>query len=510
MLFFKKMFPLMVLVSTSVFAQVNFIKDSLDTYLERELKRWNVPGLAIAIVKNGKVIHQKGYGYTSTDKKIPVTENTVFQIASVSKAFTGTSIALLEQYGKLKLNDKVVRYLPYFKMHEEWKTKEVTIADLLSHRIGYSTFQSDLLNWASNCTRRALIENMVNVVPSQGFRTRYGYCNVGFLTAGEIIPAVCDTSWDDYLTYHYFKPLGMTNTSTRFADFKQSKLASKGYTLFDGQLTEIIPANIDNIGPAGSISSSVNDLSKWIRMQLENGVYEGKEIVPAKAIARTRQSFMIVNPTSFKGMNFYTYGLGWFLHDAEGKKVVTHDGGATGFLSKVMLVPEENFGIVILSNLDEQALYEALGMQLLNDLLKQPYTNLSLSYHTSFLEDQNEKRTALAALRQKAQNYKVVSGAYTPFAGTYTNAVYGKISIEAKSSYAEILFQHHPQYTGKLVFTSATTFMLSYNDPSLGVKEVQGQIEQGKVTIEIKVNENLDGDAYTFTRIGAFEKFSKN
>ncbi|MBK6985858.1 MAG: beta-lactamase family protein, partial [Bacteroidetes bacterium] len=152
------------------FAQGNFIKDSLDVYIKREMTRWNLPGLAIAIVKDGKVVLMKGYGYADVAKKTPVTENTEFQIASNSKAFTGTSIALLDHYGKLKLDDLVKTYLPYFKMQDDYLTNHVTIRDVLSHRIGYETFQTDLLNWARTKSKKELVENITNVTPKFDFR----------------------------------------------------------------------------------------------------------------------------------------------------------------------------------------------------------------------------------------------------------------------------------------------------------------------------------------------------
>ena len=320
----RKLFPVLVLAlfTFGVNAQGNFIKDSLDAYVNREMKRWNLPGMAIAIVKDGKVIVMKGYGYANVADKIPVTENTVFQIASNSKAFTGTSLALLEHYKKIALNDKVKTYLPYFKMNESWRTDQISIADVLSHRIGYETFQTDLINWGSTKTRKALIENMVNVTPKFGLRETYGYCNMGYLVAGEIIPAVTDTSWDDYVRYHYFQPLGMKQSSTTYEGFMSTdkQNLSRAYTLVNTGISEIKPANVDNLAPAAGISSSVSDLSHWILMQLGNGMYLGKQVLPAEVITRTRESFFIDNPVSRKGNNFNTYGLGWFLKDAYGKK----------------------------------------------------------------------------------------------------------------------------------------------------------------------------------------------
>ncbi len=486
-----------ILFSASVTAQGNFIKDSLDIYIKREMIRWNLPGLAIAIVKDGKIVLMKGYGYADVSKKTLVTENTEFQIASCSKAYTGTSLALLEHYGKLKLDDKVKTYLPYFKMHNEYLTENVTIRDVLSHRIGYETFQTDLLNWASTKSRKELVENMANVIPKNGFREKYGYCNMGFVTAGEIILAVSDTTWDDYLKYHYFAPLGMTRTGTTYKNFITSPNASKAYTLLNGNLFEITPSAVDNIGAAGSMTSNVNDLSKWVMMQLANGKFNGKQVVPEKVIQETRNSNTVVSRRSRAGHNFMNYGLGWFLADARGKKIVEHDGGANGFLSKTVLIPEENFGYVILSNSDQQNLFDALSEQIIDDLNKQPYTNMSALYYGYFKEGYDEEQFAIKKLKAEVASYKATADAYKKLAGTYSNKVYGKITIEAKDAYAEVSFEFHPQYKGKIQFKNVNTMMIEYNDASsLGVKEIKVTDK----TIEIKVVDFVDQDTYLFTK----------
>lgn len=501
---------LILLLSLQTALAQNFIKDSLDTYINREMKRWNLPGLAIAVIKDGKVIHIKGYGYSNIIKKTPVTEYTEFQIASNSKAFTGTSLALLEHYGKLKLDDKVKKYLPYFKMHNDYLTENITIRDVLSHRIGYETFQSDLLNWAGTKTRKELVENMANVTPKFGFREKYGYCNMGFVTAGEIIPAVCDTTWDDYLKAHYFTPLGMIRTETRYQNFINGPNASKAYTLLNGNLFEIAPSKVDNIGAAGSITSNVNDLSKWVMMQLDNGKYNGKQIVPAKVIQETRVSNTIVNGRSRKGQNFSTYGLGWFLEDAFGKKIVEHDGGANGFLSKTVLIPEENLGYVILTNSDGQYFYDALSKQIINDLNKQPYTNISAMYYQNFKTGYDEEQIAVNKLKSEAESYKASADAYKKIAGIYSTKTYGKIAIEAKQGFAEVSFEFHPQYKGKMRFKSADIIVVEYDDStSLGVKELKYEEKGAASTIEIKVNDFIDMETYIFTKInGVYKPFS--
>jgi CubicO group peptidase (beta-lactamase class C family) len=487
-------FSLLFLAHTCL-AQGNFIKDSLDNYIKREMQRWQLPGMALAIVKDGKVIFMKGYGVSDINKKTAVTENTVFQIASCSKAFTGTSLALLEHYGKLKLDDKVKKYLPYFKMSEDWRTEQVTIRDVLSHRIGFATFQSDLLNWNTVKPRKELIVNMVNIDPKYGFREKYGYCNLGFLTAGEIIPAVCDTTWDDYLKYHYFIPLDMKNTHTRYSEFISDPNASKPYTLVENKITELTAANVDNLGPAGSVVSTVNDMSHWILMQLANGKYNGKQVVPQMVIGRTRQSNTIVSENS----GLETYGLGWFLKENNCKKVVEHDGGANGFLSKTVLIPSERSGFVILTNSDAQYFFEALGRILTDDLTGAKFTDYNSLFYQSFISQNRQTVKEIGEWRKTASAYKAKPGEYKKLTGNYSNKVYGKISIEAKDNSAEVSFENHPQYKGKLQFLSANTLLIEYNDPVLGVKEIGFDEKAG--TIEIKVNEFVDMDTYLFKKM---------
>lgn len=498
----------LLLITNLCLAQGNFIKDSLDVYIKREMERCQLPGLAIAIVKDGKVIAMKGYGYSDLGKKTPMTENTVFQIASNSKAFTGTSLALLEHYGKLKLDDKVRKYLDYFRMNETWRTEQVTITDVLSHRIGFGTFQSDFLNWNSTMSRKDLVANMVNVTPKYGFREKYGYCNMGFVTAGQIIQVVSDTTWDEYVKYHFFNPLDMKNTSTYNKDFAASDNASKAYSLKDGEVVEIPAANVDNLGPAASITSCVSDLSKWVIMQLANGKYNGKQVVPTTVINRTREANTIVGNGNGKNSNFEAYGLGWFLNDFHGKKVVTHDGGANGFLSKTVLVPQENFGFVILTNSDAQYMFEGLGKQLLDDLLKQPYTNYCSYYDYGFKARYKSDNANLKELKLTAKVYgqKVKPEMYKKVEGLYGNKVYGKITIEAKETFAEVKFENHPQYTATLKFLDEKSFLLDYNDPVLGAHEIDFDMKSENPTIEIRVSDFVDMDPYLFTRISTVVK----
>lgn len=482
-------------------AQGNFIKDSLDIVINREMKRWNMPGMAIAIVKDGKVIVEKGYGYADMAKKVPATENTVFQIASNSKAFTGTSLALLENYGKLKLEDKVKKHLHYFKMKDPYLTEQVNINDVLSHRMGYATFQTDLLNWAGTPSRKALVENMANVDLPYGFREKYGYCNIGFVVAGEIIKAVSDTTWDDYVKYHFLIPLGMKNTSTYFSDFMKNPNASKAYAVINEKLVEIMPANIDNIGPAASISSSVKDISKWIILQTENGMYEGKQIIPKSVIQKTRQSLTITGQGRGNFNHFATYGLGWFMKDENGKKVISHGGGANGFLSKTVIIPQEKFGFVILTNSDNQHFFEALSEMLIKDVTGQPFTDYSALFYKGYLTNTKTELDSVKKWNEEAGKFKPAKDAYKKLEGMYKHPVYGKITVKATDKNAEMYFEHHPQYKAIMRWMNNERLVCEFNEHIAGYQALRFYEKDGKQILDVKVNDFVDMDHYLFEKI---------
>jgi CubicO group peptidase (beta-lactamase class C family) len=234
-----KLTTLLIIISCSLIAQPAFIKDSLEAYINREMARWQVPGLAIAIVKDGKIILSKGYGVKQAGKPAKVDEYSLFQIASNSKAFTGTSIALLNYQKRLMLDEKVTKYMPDFKLFEETSTSLCTVRDLLCHRIGLMTFQGDFLNWGSNLTRNEIIEHLALTKPVHPFRYKYGYCNAAFITAGELIKNVTDTSWDDYIKYHFFEPLAMKHTSSTYNELMTDENACIPHTLVNGKIVKM-------------------------------------------------------------------------------------------------------------------------------------------------------------------------------------------------------------------------------------------------------------------------------
>jgi len=504
--------PVLLLLTATLSAQTAlarrqpaFVTDSLDKYIVREMAAWNLPGLAIAIVKDGKVVLSKGYGVTEMGGKNAVNDSTLFQIASCSKAFTATSLALLAQQKKLSLDDTVRRWMPGFRLYDELATRQVTIRDLLCHRIGLQTFQADFLNWDSNLSRKEIIGMMEVEKPVNGFRAQFGYCNAAFLTAGEIIPAVTGQSWDAFVKATFFDPLHMTRTSTTWSAISSDKNACRPHAFWDGKETALPYDNIDNLGPAGSVNSCVKDLSHWIMMQLDSGRYNGKEVVPFSVLQDTRKPQTIIpgTPALFPGMHFQSYALGWFVADFYGKKIIWHNGGASGFLSTVCIVPELNLGFVVLVNSDNNSLYNALRYQLLDAYIGNPWRN----YSSIMLAGQKKSDEADAIDLAKSRalvgaNKNKLPLPASAFAGTYTNPVYGKMMVNTMDGKLACTFEHHPMMFGKLEYMGDDKFLCSFNSPLWGIQQVPFVIKDGKVeSVTVSVNPSVDMMSYEFTKV---------
>src|SRR5205085_781934 len=250
---------------------------------------------------------------------------------------------------KLSLNDKVTKWLPYFKLNDPLAGNSAILKDLLSHRLGFETFQGDFTYWASNLSRQEVVKKMALVEAPYEFRTRWGYCNAAFVAAGEVVQAVSADTWENVIRKSILTPLKMNDTRMLVADLSSVTNIAKPYTLVDDKLVKLDYAQIDNLAPAGTMTSSAKDMINWVITQVATGEFEGKQVIPKAAIAATRQpqSIMGVDHRNSQNTHFYVYALGAQVNDRAGKVVVSHTGGVDGFLSSVTIVPEEKLGIVV-------------------------------------------------------------------------------------------------------------------------------------------------------------------
>ena len=492
----------------TLFAQADtlpsFVKDSMDAYIDKAMAEWPVPGVSVCIVKNGKVVWLKGYGVREAGSPEKVDENTLFMIGSNSKAFTATALAMLQADKKLSLDDKVQKWLPDFKLYDPWVAKEANIRDLLCHRLGFETFQGDFMYFDSDLTSAEVREKMGRLKPMYSFRSKWGYTNSAFLTAGEIIPKVTGKSWADFVTEQIFRPLGMNNTLALSKDISKAPNKCSAHTVVMGELRKIPYGNIDNLAPAGSISSSAADMSKWVMMLLNRGQLDGKQIIPTSALAETWTPHSILGNggAMFNRGHFSLYGLGWMLEEYAGRKIISHTGGVNGFVTSVTLVPEEKLGIVVLTNTDANSFFETLKMEIRDAYLGLPFRNYDKIVMTMQKADDKEMEKQYAAIRDSIDRHPATALPLTAYTGNYRHAVYGNMNIKNENGTLIMRFEHHKGRYGTLEPLGGNRFFCTYNDPLYGRKKLEFTVSGNKVkSLTVKVADFVEFTPYEFIKI---------
>ncbi|HEX6848633.1 MAG TPA: serine hydrolase [Chitinophagaceae bacterium] len=481
----------------------SFVKDSLDSYVTRALTDWKIPGVAVCIVKDGKPAFVKGYGVKEMGTGNKVDENTLFMIGSNTKAFTATALAMLAAEKKLSLDDKVQKWLPDFTLYDPWVAKEAIIRDLLCHRLGFETFQGDFMFFDSDLSTAEMRERFGKLKPLYSFRSRWGYTNAAFMTAGEIIPKVTGQSWADFLKEKIFMPLGMTNTLALSKDISAASNKTMAHTVWMDELRKIPYGNIDGMAPAGSISSSANDLGKWVIAQLNNGRLDGTEIIPASAISQTRLPHSILGNGGhmFNSGHFALYGLGWFLEEYNGKKIVSHTGGVNGFVTSVTLIPEEKLGVIVLTNTDANNFYEALKWEIIDAYMKLPYRNYSAVMLGNQRRADAQSKKMIGLKRDTIHSKPATDLPLPAYTGQYAHELYGKMSITIEDGNLIMRFEHHPGRYSKLEALGGNRFLSTWNDPIFGIKVLPFRVDNGKVqSITVRVADFVEFTPYEFIK----------
>lgn len=458
----------------------------LDQYIANAVKDYGIAGLSISIVKNQEVVFQNAYGTKDRRNGAPLNVESIFGIASLSKAFTAAAIGMLVDEGKLKWSDKVVDILPYFKLYDEYATKNFTVEDLLSHRSGYNTFDGDLLWYGTDYSREEIIKRFSNLPNKMSFREGYGYNNIMFIVAGEIVAKTSGMSWDDFIKTRFFAPLNMVSSTTSTSVFDNNYNLAVPHV--KGKADAFL--NYDNSGGAAALNSNVVDLSNWLKMWTNNGVFNGDTLLKAKTVnhilslqtPQSVSSFDASNSIHFKG-----YGLGWFLFDYQGKKVAHHGGGLPGFISKIAFVPEANLGMVILTN-DESSLPAALMYKILDRYLSKDddakdwaalYLNFSKRYEDRLKAEHEEVINA----RKKGTQPTLKLDNYV---GVYEDVMYGKATVSKEKKTLKVVFE-----PAKNLFYSD---MIHWEDDVFQIKFKDQFLPEGYITFEVK-----DGKAEGFT-----------
>ncbi len=468
----KKYFALVLLLifSTNTFAQIT--APQVDELVNRTLKAFNVPGIAVAIIKDGKVVLAQGYGVKSIESKEKVDANTLFGIASNSKAFTSAALAMLVDEGKIKWDDKVIKYLPNFRMYNDYVTQEFTIRDLLTHRSGLGLGAGDLMIWpdGSDFTSKDIIENLQYLKPVSDFRTKYDYDNLLYIVAGEVIHVVSGKSWADFVEERIMKPLEMNNSAASYVRLKDSTNIIAPHVPINGKLKVIKRYQNQLFDAAAGIYSSVNDLSKWAIMQMNNGKYgpENKQLFSEKEHDEMWQLQTII-PTKTRApynTHFNGYGLGWFLSDVKGYKQVTHTGGLEGIVTQTTYIPELQLGIIVLTNQQSGAAFTAITNTIKDsylDIKSEDYVAL-YSSRMKANEDSADKVTDevwAAVAKNKKDNIKPN---FNAIIGTYKDNWFGDVVISEKKGKIRFASKRSSQLKGDVLFYKEGNYVVKWDN----------------------------------------------
>jgi len=469
------------------------LENEIDATVTKAMHTWNVPGLALVIVKDGKVLLSKGYGVREMDKPEAVDEHTLFAIGSNTKAFTATAIGLLVQDGKLAWDDPVTKYLTDFQLHDPHTTQLITVRDLLCHRGGLGTWAGDVL-LLSNYSTEEVVQRLRHISPAYNFRAGYGYCNLLFITAGLIIEKVSGISWDDFIRQRIFEPLGMTDSVTNPRYLGKRTNIAVPHEDIKGNLQTVVQREDAHIGAAGSIHASVADIALWLRMQLNHGSLDGKQVVDSGIIEETHTPHTPIRLTAiekklFPSRHFSAYGLGWFLSDLHGRFIVRHTGGVDGMLSATIMVPEEKIGIAVFTNKLPNTGYVALSYHLIETLLDTTPHDWIQSY-VDFEKEGKEKEEQVKQQRDetRAKDTRPSLG-LEKYAGVYESAILGEATLSVEGGGLHILLQAHESMSGKLEHWHYDTFLCHWDDPVLGeslmpfITDGQGHVAEFRVKI---------------------------
>ena len=469
---------------------------ALDAYCRKALNDWQLPGFAIAIVQDGKVVMARGYGARELNKPEPVTENTLFAIASNSKAFTAGAIAVLVNDNKLKWDDRVQQHLPWFDIFgDAWISRETRIDDLLCHRVGFRTFSGDLIWWNTPYSAEEVVRRAKYLNPQFGFRRGYGYSNIMFIAAGEVIEQVSGKSWAEFLRGEILNPLGMTNTTLTVQELKsRPDVATPHGADDDGKPYPIAWQQWDSTAAAGGVISSAADLSRWMRLQLNLGEFDGKKLwTPAQAWKMwSLHTPMPFTPNGIKddpNFSLNGAGLGWFLADYRGEFIVRHGGAYDGMFSHTVMAPKKKIGIVVLSN-GMTGLPGAVANYALDEMLGKHEKDWSAENLKKAVEAREKKKKEKSGEGEKRIKNTKPSLALEKYTGRYGGAMYGDADVKLEKGKLVLRFIPNPDLTADLEHWQHDVFEVKWHKKHawFGNGKAQFLLNQQSAVTEFKMD----------------------
>lgn len=457
----------------------------IEQRIQKAMKTFNVPGVAVAVVKDDKLIYSKGFGLKNLDASgvsNKVDSRTLFGIASNTKAFTTAAIAMLIDEGKLQWDDKVIKHLPHFVLYDPYVTAQFTVADLLSHRGGLGLGAGDLMIWpTTDVSNDEIMARIRYIKPASSFRSKYAYNNIMFVVAGELVAKVSGQAWHDFVRERILTPLNMKDTRMSFSRIEPTfSNIAKPHVPVEGKLQTVDGNFLENFSSAGSIASNAEDMSKWLRLQLRKGLLSsagGEEkwlfspeqhyqMTSAKTVQEIPQFFVEHFDT-----NFRAYGFGWGLNDYRGHTLVGHTGGILGMVTKIVMVPKQNLGLVILTNQQSGSAFNAMANDMLDHLLgleKRDWVGILSQRLESKQKETAQLLAEIANISKESKSLKSrpASLPLKDYAKVYEDAWYGDIEVVWNDDKLEMRFSRTKVLIGHLEHYQHNTFIARWYERS--------------------------------------------
>lgn len=418
--------------ATTLQAQQKDPAAAFDAYAAQAFKDWGAVGLAVAVVKDGRVAFAKGYGARELGKPEPVDTNTRFSIGSTTKAITAAALGMLVDEGKVRWDDPVTKYLPGFQLYDPYVTREITVRDLLTHRAGLGN--ADVLWYESDNSADDILRLIRYARPAYSFRSGWIYQNIMYAAAGAVVAAASGMSWQDFVRTRIFQPLGMRGSVTTLAETVGQPNVASPHDRVNGAVQVITNASVDPVAPAGSVWSSVADMAKWMRFMIDSGRADGKPLLrpstwnelltPGYAMAAGfYPSAELTKP------KFNTYALGWFQHDYAGRRLNYHTGSIDGMVAIIGIIPEERFGVYVLGNLDHVEVRHALLYKAIDTWLGTGTRDWSTDLRAIYARMEAQGDSARKRAEERRIRDTKPSLPLEQYAGTYADSLYGKAVV---------------------------------------------------------------------------------
>jgi CubicO group peptidase (beta-lactamase class C family) len=478
--------------------------NEVDQLVREAIEKFNVAGIAVAIVKDGEVIHNKGYGVTSSETKEKVNENTRFAIASNSKAFTAAALAVLIDDGKLNWTDKVVDYVPEFKMYDAYVTANFTILDLLTHRSGLGLGAGDLMFFpdGGDFTMDDILKSFQYQKKVSDFRTKFDYDNLLYVVAGEVIKRISGVSWSEFVEANIMKPIGMDNSAGTYKRLANKDNVAMPHSTVDGQLNLLETYDLELGAAAGGIYASVNDLTKWMLLQLNGGQYGDTSVFSERnhrEMWRPHTNLWFnPKPNPRYKSHFSAYGLGWGITDWNGNIVYSHTGGLPGMLSKTIIIPELDLGVIVLTNTEPGggAAFSAISNTIVDQYLGLEDFGWVDKYAAQLKANQERGNEVVDKVWETVKSVNDDHVKADDFVGIYEDKWFGKVEVFLKDKQLWVKCHRSPKLNGPMSFYNANTFVVKweYQDMNADVFAMFSLDEKGRAqSIKMKgISPNID------------------